>query len=230
MVLCALLAVSCSNGTPVKNDNNKSQENYKKSLSDSIEAVKNEIDSCNEQISLLRNNASEWLRDFSTVANPREAGAYMIMTSARNHYPLHSTGIIARLNDSGQFELIAALSGKPFDCISITSGVHTATTAVVPNDQALNYRSEGLTTVAFTGAEADSVGKLISENQLNPLTINYLNGGGTVQSSKVNNSEAKVVAYTYMLYDLDSQIKRLEQRVPLLQEKMKILRVHRDKL
>lgn len=208
----------------------KSKAEYDKSLSDSISAIKSEIDSCNEQISFLRDRVGEWLHDFTTVTNPREAAPYIIMTSAKNQYPLKSTGIIARLNDSYQFELIAALSGKHFDCINVVSGSNSISSEVVPNDQALNYRTESLTTVSFTGGKADSIGQLISDNELNPLTLNFLNGGKPVQSVKINNNEAKIISYTYILYKDNKEMKRLEHRVPMLHEKINLIRLHQDKI
>lgn len=213
-----------------KTNNEKAKEDYGKSLNDSIEAVKMEIDSCNEQIGTLREQVAVWLRDFTTVSNPREAAPYMIMTSAQNKYPLKSTGIIARINDSGQYELIAALSSKPFDCITVSSAGQTATSLVVPNDQALNYRTPELTTVSFTDEKADSIGMLVADNELNPISLTYLNGGKPVQSVKLSNSEAKILSYTYIYYRDNSELKRLERRVPMLHEKINLIRLHQDKV
>lgn len=212
------------------NDGEKAKEDYGRSLNDSIDAYKQEIDSCNEQISLLRDRVNNWLRDFTNVSNPREAGSYMIMTSAQNMYPLSTTGIIARLNDSGQFELIAALSGRPFDCISVVSNRESVTSQIVANDQALNYRTESLTIVMFQGEKADSIGMLISDNQLNPITVNYLNGGKSIGSYQLGEKEAKVISYTYLLYKDNKEMKKLEHRIPMLHEKINLIRLHQDKI
>lgn len=207
----------------------KAKDDYRQSLNDSIETYKAEIDSCENMIGEMQEKVNVWLRDFTTVANEREAAPYMIMTSAQNMYPLRKTGLIARINDSGQFELISALTGAPFDALSVTSGENTATTAVVPNDQALNYRTPELTTVCFTGEKADSVGMLISDNELNPLSVTYLNGGKPVKSVKLDTKEAKVVSYTYLFYVDHSTLQRLQRRVPMLHEKINLLRLHLDK-
>ena len=60
-------------GSKPKGDS--AQTEYDKTLSDSIAAIQQEIDSCDSQAAVLRDQVGEWLHDFSTVANPREAGS-----------------------------------------------------------------------------------------------------------------------------------------------------------
>lgn len=210
------------------NNSEKAKADYDKALSDSIESITQQIDSCDAQISVLRNKVGEWLRDFTTVDNPREAAPYMILTSSRGKYPLKSTGLIARINDSGQFELIAALSGKPFESISVVSGEDTATSDVVPNDQALNYRTDALTTVSFTGAKADSIGMLIADNELNPISVSFISSR-PVGPIRLSAADAKMISYTYMFYKTNRDMQRLERMVPMLHEKINLIRLHKDR-
>lgn len=211
------------------NDGEKARADYAQSLEDSIKIVKAEIDSCDQQIQIKREQISEWMRDFTTVANPREAGSYMILTSFKNHYPLSSTCLAARINDNNQFELIGALAGKAFDNIVVQGPSVSAASAVVPNDQALNYRTPALTTVLFTGEKADSIGELIADNELNPLTVTFMQGSSAVQSWKISAENAKVISYTYLLFKETRELNRLERRVPMLNEKINLLRLHKDK-
>lgn len=220
------LAAGCVSRNNEKGEQARAE--YAQSLGDSIAAIERQIDSCNNNIGALRDQVGEQLSDFTTVANPREAGSYIIMTPFKGRYPLKSTGLLARINDNGQFELIAALSGKAFDQITVNGPSVTATSAVVPHDQALNYRTASLTTVSFTGAEADSIGELIADNELNPLTLTYMQGG-TVQTWRIPESDAKMIAYTYQLYSTQRELNRLERRVPMLHEKINLLRAHKDK-
>lgn len=210
------------------NDGEKARADYAASLSDSIAAVQTEIDSCDSRISVLRNQVAGWMQDFTTVSNPREAGSYTILTSHRQKYPLTSTGLIARLNDNGQFELIAALVGQPFDRIEVQGPSVTVSSATVPNDQALNYRTAALTTVLFTGPEADSIGEMIAANELNPLSVTYMQGR-PVKSARLSADEAKMISYTYLLYKNRQDLARLERKVPMLHEKINLLRLHRDR-
>lgn len=221
----AFLLLSCASKT---NDGEKARADYDRALSDSIEIVRQEIDSCNSQITVLRDQVNGWLPDFTTVSNPREAGSYMILTSFKDRYPLTATGLVARINDNSQLELVAALSGKPFDRIAVQGSSDTASSSIVPNDQALNYRTPSLTTVLFTGEEADAVCELIADNELNPLTVTYLQNERPVQSWRLPADNARMISYTYMLYKNNRELHRLERRVPMLHEKINLLRVHKD--
>lgn len=225
-IACMALLASC--GGTKTDQGEKARESYTRSLEDSIKNIEVQIDSCKSQISILRNHISTWMTDFTTVANPREVGSYKILTSWRNKYPLTSTGIVARINDSDGFEIVAALSGKAFNRITVQGPSVTASTDVVPHDQALNYTSGSLTTVMFTGEAADSVGQLIANNELNPLTVIFENGA-PVQSLKLASGNARMISYTYALYKATSDLQNLERRVPMLNEKIKLIREHKDR-
>lgn len=226
-LVSGLTLLSACGGT--NHDSKQAKEDYKNSLNDSIEAIKVEIDSCNSQIEILREKVNVWLRDFSTVSNPREVAPYIIYTPAKDKYPLTSTGVMARMNDSGQLELVAALAGNHFDQISVTAGDESLSSSVVPNDQALNYRTDNLTTVMFSGQAADSIANLIADNELNPVSLSYINGGKPVIAMKLSDFEKKTVSYTYLLYKNSNELHRLELRVPMLHEKINLIRLHQDK-
>lgn len=233
LLYCAFAVTVCgclySCGGKDNTASKDAQEEYQKSLNDSIDIIKSEIDSCNEQISLLRDTVNVWLRDFRTVAKAREVAPYIIMADAAASYPLNSTGIIARINDSNQFELIAALSGNSFNQISLVAGDQSVVSDKVNKDQALNYEAANLTTVMFTGSAADSIGNFIADNQLNPISLTYLNSGKPIISMKLSEKEKKVISYTYLLYHTTNELHRLENRVPMLNEKINLIRIHQEK-
>lgn len=230
IALCALIPAAMLCGCAKKTVNSeKARQDYSRALDDSVSAIKQEIDSCRKQIKILNDQSAIWLRDFTNVSNPREVGSYLIYTSFRNRYPLTQTGLVARINDNGQFELIAALSGgRAFDQINVLGADGGLSSDVVPHDQALNYRSEGLTTVCFTGAKADSIGQLIADNELNPLTVNYLQGRA-VSAWKIPNDYAKMLSATYLLYKYRKDATRLERRVPMLEQKVSLIKSHQEK-
>lgn len=223
IALGALLLVGCAK----KNDAGKlARENFAAALNDSIAAVQAEIDSCNSVVATLGNKVGYMLEDFTAVKNPREVEGYTIMKGWENRYPLQQTGVVARISDAEGLELIASLKGGVFDQLRVTSGEMSAVTPVIPHDQALNYRREGLTTVMFTGEAADSVARLITDNELNPITVTYLNGGRPTGTWKITNDYAKMISMTTMLYNDRSTQTRLERRVIMLGEKLKLLRQH----
>lgn len=231
MILAAaalMLLPACVSRSDEKSE--KAKADYGRALSDSIAIIEQQIDSCKNEIKIHQDNADVWIRDFTTVGNPREVGTYIIYTPFVKLYPLTSTGLVARINDSEQFELVAALSGGVFDQISVVSGEDAAMSAVVPHDQALNYRNSGLNTVSFTGDEADAIGKLIFDNELNPITVQYLQGGKVASSWKVPLDYVKMLSYTYALYNSTREANRLNMRVSMLHEKVNLLRAHQDRI
>lgn len=224
--IAAILFTSCVQRNTESGD--KARADYASTLNDSIESLKQEIDSCNAKADILRSEVGEELKAFTGVSNAREAAPYYILTSHKNRYPLSSTGVIARINDSSQFELIAALSGKAFEKIKVEANGNTLTSQVVPNDQALNYRTDALTTVTFTGAATDSIGQFISDNSESAIKLIYIQSHD-VQTYNIPTDNAQMIAATYKLYSTQRELNRLERRVPMLNEKINLLRLHLEK-
>lgn len=211
-------------------ENKKGEEarkEYASSLDTEIAQTKSVEDSCRDAAAVLGDEINNLLRDFVPVNNSREVTGYTIFQGWQSRYPLKSTGFVARMSDGGAFELIAALSAGVFDRIRVSSGTESAETAIVPNDQALNYRREGLTTVLFSGPEANEVGRLIMDNELNPLTVTFLNGGKTTGTWKIPNENAKMISMTAMLTSRMAERNRIEKRGMLMAERLKLLRQHR---
>lgn len=223
---CIALIPACGGNNTVKEKSEKAKTAYTAALEDSIRAVQSEIDSCNSQIDILRENVKNLMSNFTMVTNPREVGGYMIVADWKNKYPLSGTGLVARIDNNRRFELIAA-NGKPFDRITVKSPTSNVTSAVVPNDQALNYRTASLTTVMFSGEEAEAIGQLIADNALNPLTLIF-ESPSPVNSWKIPLENSKMISLTYALYRDNRELQRLEQRVPMLHEKINLIRQHKD--
>lgn len=222
-----LLIASCAQGNKEKRE--KMQSDYRSTITDSIKSVEREIDSCNNRVARLNTDLGRRINNFTVVDNPREVEGYYILKGWENRYPLTSTGLVARITLSEQLELIAAKTSSPFDAITVKSGDHSATSATVPHDQALNYRSGNLTTVMFNGAQADAVAKLIADNELNPVTVIYLQGGKPTGSIQLSDGQKKMVAATYLFYSKRSHLTKLERELPMLHQKINILRKHLDK-
>lgn len=224
---CVALIPACGSNNTAKEKSEKAKAAYTAALEDSIRAVQSEIDSCNNQIEILRDNVKSLMSNFTMVTNPREVGGYMIVADWKNKYPLSGTGLLARIDNNRRFELIAA-NVKPFDRITVKSPTSSVTSAVVPNDQALNYRTASLTTVMFSGEEAEAIGQLIADNALNPITVIF-ESPAPVNSWKMPLENSKMISLTYALYRDNRELQRLEQRVPMLHEKINLIRQHKDK-
>jgi lipoprotein len=225
-ILPAMLLASCAGGNA---DKEKAKNEYKNSLADSIAAAEHQIDSCENEIKVLTDNVNIWLRDFTVVDNSREVESYYIFNGWQNRYPLQNTGLVARISNGERLEIIAALKGSTFNSIRVESGDLSAESAVVPHDQALNYRREGLNTVMFSGAQADSVARLIADNELNPVKIVYLENGKIKGNWQMPEDYKKMVSATWMLYSSRSRQIKLEGYMKMLCKKIEILRAHKDR-
>lgn len=219
MAFLASCAAKSNKGEAMQND-------YVNALQDSIAAAQHAIDSCENQLSIETDQVDEWLRDFTVVDNPREVEHFYIFQGWQKRYPLQNTGIVARISNGETLELIAALKNGTFDSITAEAGEATASTAVVPNDQALNYRRDGLTTVMFSGPEADAVAKLIADNELNKVTIIFKQSGKVKSSWQMPDDYKKMITATSLLYTARCNQMSLENGIKLYNTKLRILRNH----
>ncbi len=159
------------------------------------------------------------ISNFEYVSNPRQVEGYYIYNGWKNRYPLKQTGVVARITEDERFELIAVLSGKHFNQLSVSNGSESVETKVVPHDQALNYRAGSLNTVCFYGSAADSVGMFIAENMPDALTVTYMEGGKT-GSYTLPADQKEMIAATYNLYVAQRNNHRLEATIPMLSQKI----------
>lgn len=225
-ILPALLLASCAGGNA---DKDKAKNDYRQALADSVTAAQRNVDSCENCLKVITDNVNQWMRDFTVVNNSREVEGYYIFNGWQNRYPLQSTGMVARISNGERLELIAALKGATFNAVMVESGEKSATTAVVPHDQALNYRREGLNTVMFAGAEADSVAQIIADNELNVVKVIFLENGKPKGSWQIPEDYKKMISATWMLYSSRQQQMRLEAEMKKEFKKIEILRTHLDK-
>lgn len=217
--LCLILAAAGGCKKVVKSDAAKDHEAWVGSLNDSVAATRAQIEVSMVEIDSLHREVAALLEDFDRVDDPRQVEPYTIAKGWSRKYPLTSTGLVARLTEGEQLELVAALKGGTFEHLTVSSPDEgECQTDVVPYDQALNYRADGLNTVAFTGARADSVAQLIALAAPGTVTVGY---GRT--SAKLPTDQQAMIAKTWRLYDAHRRAQRLEKTLPLLNEKVRIL-------
>ncbi len=206
-----------------KSEKAEEAERWKASLTDSIAALQKQISANELRLDELHDRVGIMLGDFDHVSNPREVNGYLILKGWSGSYPLTSTGLVARITDDEEFELVAALKGGTFTQIAVTVDGHTAQSAVVPHDQALNYRHAGLNTVAFQGAEADSVAACIASDELAPATLSFLDGR-TTGTWAIPERNRKMISDTWRLYSCRREAQRLEASLPTLNSKIAAIR------
>ncbi len=191
------------------------------SLNDSIDALRQQAEEANLEISRLHDEVDSILPEFERVDNPRYVEGFTIYKGWAGKYPLTATGVVARVTESGEMELVAALKGGRFKALAVEAGEDRAQTADVPFDQALNYRAGNLNTVAFTGGKADTVAMTVANNRGADVTVTFLDGG-KVAAHKLTGAEKEMIAATWRLTDTYRRARLLERELPLIQQKIMI--------
>ncbi len=198
------------------------REEWIASLKDSVEYLENLNVGNAVAIDSLRTVVAKNLESFSTVDNPREVEPYYIYTPFKSSYPLTSTGLAVRILKNETPEVIAA-STRPFSAIEVSNGGRTYRTPVVPPDQALNYTANGLTTVSFTGAVADTISAVVAGAET-PAKVIYLNPGET-NSCTLPKNVMTLFRATRNLYDNQTELHRLERDINVNARKIEILKL-----
>lgn len=220
--LAAAVSLSACGGSK-KTEAEQKREAWLASLNDSIALYQKQMEGVSAELSEVQRKVGEMVGDFDYVNNPREVEGYYIYKGWKSRYPLTQTGLVARVTEDERFELIATLTGGFFNEIAATSDGVTASSGVVPHDQALNYRAGNLNKVCFSGEKADSVGALIAAHQSGPVTVSYLDGRRT-GSLQLPADERLMVAATWQLYSMQKKAHSLEKEMPRLSGKISACR------
>lgn len=191
------------------------------SLNDSIDTLRRQAEQTNAEITRLHEEVDSLLLGFERVDNPRYVEGFTIYRGWAGKYPLKTTGLVARVLESGELELVAALNGGRFKALSVEAGSDQARTADVPFDQALNYRAGNLNTVAFSGGKTDTVAMTVAMNPDVDVTVTFLDGS-KVATHKLTAPEKEMIATTWRLTDAYRRARLLERELPLIQQKIMI--------
>ncbi len=223
ILLSTLFLVACGGN---KTDKEKARNEYGNALNDSIKTAEDQIEEANSRIAVLNDEVNTWMRDFTVVNNTREVEGYYIFNGWQKRYPLSTTGLVARIAENEQLELIASLKGATFNRIEVMAPTSSVGSDIVPFDQALNYRRESLNTVMFSGAKADSIAQLIADNELNTVKVVFFEGNSTKGNWQIPEDYKKMIMSTWMLYSSRHEQMKLEHKVVMLREKINLLRAH----
>lgn len=220
--MAAILAASAC--TPEKKSVHAEQrEVFIASLGDSIKAYGDSIKVSQARLDALNAEVGEMLSGFDYVENPREVEGYYILKGWSGRHPAGATWIYARISKDEDLELIAQLKGGTFDRIAVSSGDSRVESETVPNDQALNFRHSGYTTVCFASGAADTVARFVADHSGDPLTLIYLNPSAT-GTLKLTPDQINMLTATWRLYSARREVGRLEKQIPAYSRRIDICR------
>lgn len=110
---------------------------------------------------------------FTLVDNPQLVEGYYVIKEYAKSTLFNRTGVESRVSPDGQFYMISSLTSNPIKhtSISLTDGNGKVTTATVDYDGDRNYRSGGTEMITFTGAECDTLGYFLTDNQAKNIKL-----------------------------------------------------------
>lgn len=218
-----LLSGACSNGTRNPSEAAKQHSQWEQSLNDSLAAVRQAVEENMQLTEALDSTVAKLSSHFSSTANPKFVENYVMVKGFTNYNTESHTGVIARITESGEFELIATLRGGTFSAIEISDGSESVRSATVPYDKALNYRTSAANIVAFKGSEADSIGDFIASHQNKSLKISFFSEGKKQSSADISEVHKKMISLTWDYINATNRKEKAERQFLLLSEKAKIL-------
>ena len=205
-----LLPISCSRVK--KPQSALEREKWIESFNDSVSYYQNLNNEVNEKLTNINNKIQSILNDFEYVKNPRQVTGYYILKGWNSKIPFSSTALYARITDNENLELIATLKGGNFNKISAECQNLKISSGVVPYDQALNYRHNGINTVCFSGSPADSVAQFISMNSDNKINIIFSEGNSD-KIFTLPQDEKQMGAQTWNLFELKLEARTLQKEL-----------------
>ena len=227
----SLLAVaalcSCSNNEK-KSEASQRHDAWVASLNDSLQAARDAINQNTLTMQSLDSTVNTLISGFEQTSNPKLVEQYVVAKGYANYDTSSRTGLIARITESGAFELVATLKSGSFDRIAVSSNGESRESDVVAYDKALNSRIGGTSIVAFKGAKADSIGELIHLNSSGDIVVAFKGGKGG--AAKLDKQQKSMIARTWEYYNTMREIDRLQRQSLLLNEKCKIIetRINQD--
>lgn len=215
-VVIASVLCSCGTKTPAAVEE---RERWLESLNDSIALYQDLQQKGFASLDEQRHSVGALVAQFDYVNNPREVEGYYILRGWKSRYPLSATGVVARVTEYREFELIAALTGAHFNEIAAVSGGVTVASAVVPHDQAVNYRAGNLNRVSFSGEKADSIGAFIAAHSSDGVEIVFLEGKRT-GSYRLPADSREMIAKTWRLCEEQKRLYDMEREQKILSGKI----------
>lgn len=177
-----------------------------------------------ENLSALYSVKIDSLKQYFTfVDNPQLVEGYWVIKQLAGSELFSRTGLEGRVSPDGVFYMISSTpAGVNHTSVTVTAGGVSAESATIAYDGERNYRSGGTEMITFTGAEADSIGALLSTKQNAKTTITFR--GGKSRSASLSPADARSVALGWELSKAITEQRRLGSRRQLLDKQLMLAR------
>lgn len=186
--------------------------------------IKNELQTTDSLEVVYSHRIDSLSQYFTFVNNPELVEGYYVIKEYATSSLFDRSGLEARITPEGQFYMISSLSGNPVKHTSVTVTVagESASSSSVAYDGDRNYRSGNTEMITFVGAECDSIGKLLAQNQGKPARVTFTGSRSTSMQLPQNDAKSIALAYSYSEAIITS--KKLAAKKELLDRQMILAR------
>lgn len=169
-----------------------------------VESLKKEFDSLNNK--LVTDNGTEGIEK------------YRVLPGWKGYDPMSKSGIIARLLESGDIEIVATSTSGAFSSISLSAGGQSVSTGSVSSGSGLNYTVGNTTRVTFIGKEALNLCNFAKSHSNSTITLNFK--GGSNSSVSLSKSQTEMLATFASILDAESKYEAARKKYMLAYNKM----------
>lgn len=207
--LC-LAAASCgSDGEKKETKMTKAAQEHaamRASLKDSAALYKQRTESLLPKMEELQKEFETLNLQFEIDNRADYVEIYRVAKGWKGYDTMSGTGILARLLENGETEVVVSSAAGKFSSVALSGGGQSVATQPVKDNSGLNYTVGNVTRVTFIGADAKALCNFADAHRNDALTLTFR--GASTSSIKLSKSQTDMLALfgrvATVNHDLDS--------------------------
>lgn len=162
------------------------------SLKDSAALYKERAEALQPQIEALSAEFDSLVNNLEVDARPEYVEHYRVAKGWKGYDTMAGTGILARLLENGDVEVVVSSTAAPFSSVTLSSGSESVSTQSVAKGSGLNYTVGKVTRVTFIGADAAALCDFAAAHEGSPLTLSCR--GASSSSFRLSDRQAAMLS------------------------------------
>lgn len=134
---------------------------------------------------------------------------YRVAKGWRGYDTMAGTGVLARLLENGDVEVVASSASGPFSSVTLSADGESVVTKPVKEGGGLNYTVGNITRVTFIGADALALCDFAEEHKGETMTLSYV--GAKTSVLKLSSSQADMLAFFGRITAVKKRLDTLER-------------------
>ncbi len=179
------------------------------SLRDSAALYRQRAEELQPQIEALQAEFDSLSGILELDARPEYVEHYRVAKGWKGYDTMAGTGILARLLENGDIEVVASSASGSFTSVTLSSGGESATTQSVAEGSGLNYTVGNVTRVTFIGADASALCGFAAAHKGSPLKLTY--NGAKTSSVTLTSRQADMLAFIGEIVEVKNRLDQLDK-------------------